>query len=276
MLKKLIKYDMKATARNFGVLYIVVMALAILSAILNAVCSSFPVNDAFNPLHVMQGILGVLYGISLFGVNFFTIIICMRFFYDNLFKDEGYLMHTLPVTPAKLIWSKVITSAIWGIATAVLSILSLLVVGGEMGRINPRWSDFDFSQFLQHPAYISVALMAILTAVVGVVFIELWICASLSIGSLLAKYHRAVCVGMLIAFGVVHVIIIICIMAAGENVPQSSWIFQLGRTLASSGEDGGYVAANIVMACVSAYMALFSLIYFVITQAIMKNHLNLE
>ncbi|QNO16862.1 hypothetical protein [Caproicibacterium amylolyticum] len=275
MLRKLIKYDMKATSRNFAVLYIIVMALAVLYSILDKACGNFHFQYAFNPLRVTQGIFAVLYGLSLFGVNLFTVVLCMRYFYDNLFKDEGYLMHTLPVTPAKLIWSKVIISAIWGVATVVISIISLMLVGGEMGRINPSWFNINFLGFQQHPIYIGVLLMVLITAVVSVVFIELWVCASLSIGSLMPKHHRAIGVGMIIAFGVVHAIIAVFIIASTVNIQESSWLVQTANAL-TYGTDGGYKAAILVMAVLSGYMALFSVVYFIITQAIMKNHLNLE
>lgn len=276
MLKKLIKYDLKATARSFAPIYVIVMALAILSAIFERVCNTFHSSSGLNVLNVLSGITLVLYFLALFVVNILTLVICMRFFYDNFFKDEGYLMHTLPVTPAKLIWSKVIMSALWGIATVAISLLSaFIVMTVGRGQFSYNWFNFHFGISHWEPMDVGVLLSGILTIVIGIIFIELCICASLCVGSLVPKHHAAVCIGMIIAFCIVHVVLAIFVVAFMQSAPNSNWLIQTFRAIDSRND--GYKQITICgLLAASVYMAAFSALYFVIAQSIMKNHLNLE
>ena len=80
---------------------------------------------------------------------------------------------------------------------------------------------------------------------------------------------------MIIAFGVVHVVLLIWVISQISALPESSGMTQFFHAL-NVQQDGSAFVADIVMACVSAYMILFSVLYFAVTQSIMKNHLNLE
>ena len=48
-------------------------------------------------------------------------------FYQNLLGTRGYIMFTLPASVHQQVWSKLIVSAVWFIATGVAVILSFLV-----------------------------------------------------------------------------------------------------------------------------------------------------
>lgn len=82
----------------------------------------------------------------------FSITLCTAIrFYKNLFTDEGYLMFTLPVTPAKLLLSKGLVAALWRIISIALMMLSIFLIAftgficiGEMSYV-----EFfkDFAEF---------------------------------------------------------------------------------------------------------------------------------
>ena len=55
-------------------------------------------------------------------------------FYKNLVRDEGYLMHTLPIPTWKLIMSKFITTYIWSVAALIVMGICFGIVAGE-----PLW-----------------------------------------------------------------------------------------------------------------------------------------
>ena len=139
MLRNLLKYELKATARLFLPIYLVMTALAVVTGLLAALgsqVSSIKLRDA---VQVCSGIFGVLFGVCCVVLPFVTIYLCMRRFYDNLFKREGYLMHTLPVTPAQLILSKAIAGLLW--MSWTFSFVPLLIVRRRSSdRICSRWS----------------------------------------------------------------------------------------------------------------------------------------
>jgi len=114
MLKKLVKYDLLWINKSMIVFFIVSLIISILTRIVSCFDSSFVGN-----------ILYIVFK-SAFISCIVSIIIncCIRIwvrFRNNIYKDESYLTHTLPVTKNILYNSKILSS--------ILSILiSLLVV----------------------------------------------------------------------------------------------------------------------------------------------------
>ena len=74
-------------------------------------------------------------------------------FYRNLFTDEGYLMHTLPVKKWELITAKGLVAVIWNVITTITTLLSVLLVillismSSRYGGVT--WADIteSFAQF---------------------------------------------------------------------------------------------------------------------------------
>ena len=57
-----------------------------------------------------------------------TIVTVIQRFTKNLLGREGYLMHTLPVTESQLVASKLLSSAVWLLASAVVGVVSLVII----------------------------------------------------------------------------------------------------------------------------------------------------
>lgn len=108
MLGKLIKYDLKSLNRFL----VMIHALLLLTALLvryfltGQIHSSTPQNSLLLALSI------TLYVLILIAVSFATAIIITIRFYKNLFSDEGYLTHTLPVTRGQHLLSKTIAGSI--------------------------------------------------------------------------------------------------------------------------------------------------------------------
>lgn len=118
MLGKLMKYDMKIQMKLLGILYLVVGLFAGVSAIFEVIDRNF--SDSRKVIHtinILTGGLAVLAVIVMLVGSYIYMILRFR---KNLFKDEGYLMHTLPVKAWQLYLSKWI-SATLGFAISVLA-----------------------------------------------------------------------------------------------------------------------------------------------------------
>jgi hypothetical protein len=117
MLGKLLKYEIMATGRIFLPLYLGLLVVAIIS--------SFTLRSDIE-------IISVIFALLLFALYtalvIVTIILLIQRFYQNLLKDEGYLMFTIPVTPATLIASKLITACMWCILSMIVGIVAGLIV----------------------------------------------------------------------------------------------------------------------------------------------------
>lgn len=91
MLRKLLKYEFKATGRLIGVIYLAVLAAAIVTGIIGR----FSDATIDNPIAFM--IFVAIYAILIVALIVVTILMIIERFYKNMLTGEGYLMHTLPV-----------------------------------------------------------------------------------------------------------------------------------------------------------------------------------
>ena len=126
MLGKLMKYDFRYMLRKFGPLWLGLLALAAV--------------NGFTVGHVLEkgsvnGFLSFLFGvvpiILLFSLWVATcvmmiVFVCQRF-YKGLLGDEGYLMFTLPATPAEHIASKLVVALVMEFITGLAALAAMLI-----------------------------------------------------------------------------------------------------------------------------------------------------
>lgn len=106
MLKNLLKYEFRATARTYGGIYLALLAAA------GLIGFSLRGDRVAAQSHVFE--IGVtIYSLLVMALVIVTIVTVIQRFTKNLLGREGYLMHTLPVTEAQLVGSKLISSAVW-------------------------------------------------------------------------------------------------------------------------------------------------------------------
>ena len=141
MLGKLLKYEFKATARIFLLMYAALLVVAGLNAAI------LPLND--NILADFLGRIPYLYDIlsslSIFlyilvlGAVFVmtTVIIIIRFY--RMLGDQGYLWFTLPVTTDQHIVSKLIVAFVWSLSSSVVAILSIGLLALPTGWVSELW-----------------------------------------------------------------------------------------------------------------------------------------
>lgn len=147
MLGKLLKQEFRATGR---IMLPVFGALLILSVLANF---SIRILDSGMSGNSLLRILAVMaLGFFIFGmiaVMFVTLWLMVSRFYRNLLKEEGYLMHTLPVSVHGLVWSKLIVSLVWFLATGLLifvivSLTALIQSGTQLSELLlqlPSWAE---------------------------------------------------------------------------------------------------------------------------------------
>ena len=112
MLKKLLKYEFRATARTYGGMYLALLAASVLFGGSVRRWNGTTNSDAYSTL---VGLLSLVYTAVIIGTVVVTIMTIVQRFYRNLLGREGYLMHTLPVTETQLVTSKLISSTVWSL-----------------------------------------------------------------------------------------------------------------------------------------------------------------
>ena len=118
MLGKLIKYEMKSQGFMYAGIYIVVMILSIVTFGAYKINTAMGGNPVFSTIYRFA-VAGAV--IALIVMFIITLVMSILRYRNNLLKDEGYLMHTLPVSAASLHFSKMIASIIWFAADFIIT-----------------------------------------------------------------------------------------------------------------------------------------------------------
>ncbi len=145
MLGKLLKHEFRATGRIMLPVLGAVLALAVMA---NVSIRLIQISDS-TFLTILFGLVIAAFVIGVIAAAVMTIVIMVSRFYRNLLQDEGYLMHTLPVSVHELIWSKLIVSFVWFAATFVIIWLVILLTvliqtGTDLGKLFasfPSWAE---------------------------------------------------------------------------------------------------------------------------------------
>ncbi len=130
MLGKLLKHEFKVTSRYFLPMFLVIIiatALLKVSTLLseNSIFLSIEISTFLN---IVEGLFIAVYLLILFGTAMLALFLLVKRFYSNMFGDEGYLTHTLPVTGTQLLNSKLICSFVWMILLVPIWIGSILIL----------------------------------------------------------------------------------------------------------------------------------------------------
>ena len=175
MINNLLKYDLKKMFKILIYIYVITIGLSIITRLINIgkdIQIVFIIGQVFAGL-TYSAIASVL-------VNTFVHI--LKVFITNLYKDESYLTHTLPVTKGKILLSKYLASLIVIITSVLVCVVSLVIMlySKEMVEfikvaITLAVSEFDMSIglflfivvliiFCQICSMMSMAFMAIIKA----------------------------------------------------------------------------------------------------------------
>ena len=145
MLGKLLKHEFRATGRLMLPALGAVLALAVLA---NLSIRFMQVTDS-TFLTILFGLVIAAFVIGMIAAAVMTLVLMILRFYRNLLRDEGYLMHTLPVSVHGLVWSKLLVSLVWVVVTWLVICLTvvltvLLQTGTDLGQLLaqlPSWAE---------------------------------------------------------------------------------------------------------------------------------------
>lgn len=137
MLRKLLKHEFRATGRVMLPLYLILLVTALGSNL----AGRRMVGSRSDVLSILGVLIVTAFGIAICGVLVMSFVLMIQRFYKNLLQDEGYLMFTLPVSVHQHIWSKLIVSVVWFVATILAIIAASLIVAYQGGFLREL---FDF------------------------------------------------------------------------------------------------------------------------------------
>ena len=145
MLGKLLKHEFKATARTMLPMFGVVLVLSLLA---NLSFAQIADTDS-GALDILFGLFIFAFFLGLFTMGVMSLVVMIQRFYKNVLGDEGYLTLTLPVNVHEILWSKLIVSFVWFLATGLIAIAAVFIAVftltyselGEMLRNMPSFGE---------------------------------------------------------------------------------------------------------------------------------------
>ncbi len=239
MLGKLIKYDILADWKKYAIVYAATLLLSIMTFILEK-CVSNVQNNTF--LVIIDKLVLAAFMVMVVATALIVFVFSVMRFYKNLVRDEGYLMHTLPVPTWQLIASKLITVYIWFIAAVIVIIASTGIILGEplwFFKMIDGWSELiaDMSETLGEEG---TTLMGytLLSTVLSPFYFMSHIYFSLALGNLSNGHKLGIAVLAFFGINIAEQIITSVIMSVNavglitaEEVPDAQMFAFLNSTM---------------------------------------------
>lgn len=274
MLKKLFKYEWRDAWRIVGGLNVVVLLLSLLSYFTFS-ADFMKVVESNDYLAILFALYNMLYFAAIMALGFSTYFFFFYRFYKNLYTDEGYLMHTLPVKSHDLIWSKALVAIIWSVISYLVIIFSFLnyinsimIADGESSVWRALADALAEIFELNIPAYGIVTIVLVVLIMLITPFYSMFFgYTAISLGQLTKKHKVLAAVG--IYFGISYGVQMITSLA---TVPFSNFMNNVDNLT----DDVLFSYLNIVFAISLVVIAGLTVLFYFITNMIMRTKLNLE
>ena len=263
MLKKLLKYDIKSMSRSLFPLYLLTIGFGLFNRFTEFLA------DKFSFFKIIDAMVLILFVMLLFGCFIYTFIISIQRFYNNLIKDEGYLMHTLPVKKTTIINSKLISSVIFILISVIVVIIALLVRLYTVDSLTPIID--SVKNFINNAGYNGMLLL---------LYVLLMMLASYITNLLM--FYLSICLGQTQneKKGLYSVVFGIAVYTVSQVITSSLLFFamylnkgfieELNKAVPSS--DALYYLFGVT----TVIMLILPIIYYVLSVKILDKKLNLE
>nr|MBQ8252198.1 hypothetical protein [Lachnospiraceae bacterium] len=271
MLRKLFVHEWKDTWRLVGIMNLIVIALTLIGTFFlnNKTWNAIDKNEfvAVTVVVYMMFFVASIVALSMVVTFYFYIR-----FYRNLYTDQGYLMHTLPVNAHQLIWSKTFVAAIWMVISTIVMLTSIfgLVFAGIPGEERSDfWAEMKtaFTMLDADSRSVVIVVLYILLMIVSQMMSIFMGYASISVGQTFKKQKVLGAIGVYIG---VYMLIQTVSSYLSLFVTMAVDPYSMGK---------GFDEINFMIAFLLILLLVMGLVatgFYFATHYIMKNKLNLE
>ena len=269
MLTKLLKHEFRATARIMGPLYLVLLAVAL------GFNFSARLMDSGNfVLNMLAALVVMAYVVAITAVFIVAFILMLQRFYKNLLGDEGYIMFTLPASVHQHVWSKLIVSAVWFIATGVVVILSAFVAAADVSFFTDLLDVFPklFEQLNAYYAFNGTAFLLEFLALMlaACMSFSLQFYAALAVGHSFANHKMALSVVFFFVFQFVMQMASGILLISLDNGAIRHLLAAMNFHVT------GVAAMHVAMLGLIILSVLYGAVFYIVTTITLKKRLNLE
>lgn len=265
MLKKLLKYDLRANMKIF----LFVWPAIVLFALLERLAISAKLSNTLSS--ILVNTTTTLFVLAVIAACVFALVISVMRFYSGLLRDEGYLMFTLPVKPWQLVLSKLLTAMLTITVTILLSIVSVVILfTGVTGFVDSlRDTLHEMSYAFNTLSYILLPLLCICS--VGVSILQIYLACTL--GHLFRKHRVLFSVLCYYGISVALETIFVNSMILLNSFGTSSVLYSVGSWLSGLSMQQGVA---LMLGCTLAVNVVLGCIFFFVSEWILRKRLNLE
>ena len=272
MLGKLFKYEFKNTAKIMLTIYGVLIAVTALGMIVLSF-DTLKNSDQMLP-NLIMGSTIILYVLSVFALFIVGFVYLSIHFYKIIYSAQGYLIHTLPVTPIATFHVKLLTALVWMLISMLLCVLSVFgIISSAAGP--DFWNEFSTLEISELNAVfltnVGMTLWGfcgcmVLGAVLSALIALLLVYTSCSIGQLFHQYKvvASVITGIVLYFVqqiLSTVIGVIISFNSLRNLDDVEFIDELVRS-------SMWLGFGVTL--------IFILAYYITCNIIVRKHINLE
>lgn len=221
-----------------------------------------------------------VYVLSMFALIIITYVYVSMHFYKTMYSAQGYLTHTLPVSPVTTFFAKLGTGLVWMLFSVLLLLVSILGIAGaasgpdfwnnlkniDMDAVNAVLS---YNTGLTLPGFIGIVCILMLVSCLNYVLLFYTSC---SIGQLFGQYKLAASIiaGIVLYFAqqvVAMIILLVFLFCTADNVSA------IGVFLSDS---AATAQLNISIGIAIIPSLIFSIIYCIVNIIILRKHINLD
>lgn len=252
MLGKLIKHELRAMLNKFSLVAVIFLVVSVIVRIMTLFEDAMEDSISFTMSFVF---ITSVFVIGLVGLNFYALFSSVTRFQKNLFGDEGYLMHTLPVPSYYHIITKFVAGLVTWIVSVIISMISITIsffgVNEITGMIEAVSDMFSF--VAEYPLQSFMAFILTTASYCALIFLcYLCVCVTNFIPKGKGAVNALMIIGAIIINNIITAIIT-------EFLVNSSI--------------GSEITASLIY---TAYFAVVAVVFFFITNRIISRNLNLE
>lgn len=287
MLGKLFKNEFGATWKLMVIAFAVIIGLTEITSLFDRV-GFYETALYSNPfVNVAVKTINAMFILSIIFVCLFVLVSCCMRFYKTMYSEQGYLTHTLPVSPIATFFVKFITSLVWMIASffsIVIAVLIRIAVSAETNlfslihTIVTHLGDEEFIDNLQNSAQAAFGcgagmsiLIVILLFIMGFIYLLSWLFTSMTLGQLSTNHKVGLSIG--IGFGLYlagQIAGVITIVKAFNLLGKS-----VEETVIENAVDVSLNGKNVIL-LITLFMGAVALVELAVDTIVVKKKINLQ
>ncbi|MGN0672984.1 MAG: hypothetical protein ACI4KJ_00900 [Anaerovoracaceae bacterium] len=272
MIGKLCRFELRTSIRQISIVWGALLASSVLLAVVGGVSNKINYSSMFSNL--LTGLASIIYGAVLITMIVLAIVIVVLRFYNSMCGNEGYLIHTLPVSTRSIILSKGIVATLILSISAIVALVSILVISiGITGTDITGMFGLLGDKVARDPKIVFFVFELAVVVIFGILKSIYNVYAAVSIGQIFNRHRVMISVFAYIAINVVLSFILIALLMLTELSSVDHFMLSVGIYLEKHFTEWGFMQLSVIFMLGVELVQI--LVFHIITEMILSRRLNL-